>query len=145
MKKFFVCFVIIFISIFVGNWVTNQIFDAIIPHNETLNTTDETPITAIKERCRRVFDNTEITDDFLNVLESEDEEGKFQIFAVYYRQYKSGNTNMFFLVPDKETEGMWSSYLLKIRNQTVKKSELFLFTFTLQEDVIWITSSCREA
>lgn len=104
-----------------------------------------TAITALKERCRATFSSTEFVDDYLNILETEDEAGNVQFFAVYYRQYKDLDTNVFLLVPDKETEQSWFSYLKKMRSKTAKEGELDLFSFTLQEDGILITSSCREA
>lgn len=143
-RNFFMWFAVLFVPILIGTWLSGQLFGVIYPsHFETVAA--DVHIAAIKERCRRVFDDTEINDDFLNVLESEDEEGKFQIFAVYYRQFEGGDTNTFILVPDKETEGLWCSYLKEIRSKTAKEAELYQYTFSLQEDTIWVTASCREA
>ena len=135
MKKFLVYFVIFFVSIFLGNLIANQIFDAIIPHNETLYTTDETetPITALKERCSSCFEGYECIDDFLNVIDTE------MVFAVYYRQYEDGETNTFLLIPNKEAEEPWMSYLHQIKDGTAKHEDLWQFTFSLAEDVIWVS------
>ncbi len=149
MKKFFVCFAILVVSFFLANLIANQIFDAISPHNSALDITVETPITALKERCNSCFRENSTddvcTDDFLNVIDTEDEAGNAQVFAVYYRQYKDLDTNVFLLVPDKETEQSWFSYLKKVRSKTAKEAELYQYNFSLQENTIWITSSSREA
>lgn len=146
MKKFLVYFVIFFVSIFLGNLIANQIFDAIIPHNETLYTTDETPITALKERCSSCFEGYTCIDDFLNVIDTEDEAGNPMVFAVYYRQYEDGETNTFLLIPDKEAEYPFMSYLMKIRHKNATTEELFKFTFSLDEDVLRVSGGdIREA
>ena len=146
MKKFLVYFVIFFVSIFLGNLIANQIFDAIIPHNETLYTTDEAPITALKERCSSCFEGYNCIDDFLNVIDTEDEAGNPLVFAVYYRQYEDGETNTFLLIPDKEAEYPFMSYLMKIRHKNATTEELFKFTFSLDEDVLRVSGGdIREA
>ena len=145
MKKFLVYFVIFFVSIFLGNLIANQVFDAIIPHNETLYTTDETPTTALKERCRATFSdnmNEEVADDFVSFIEYNDEE----IMAVYYRLYNNGNDNKFVIVPNKEAEEPWMAFLHQIKNETATQENLWQFTFSLADDVIWVSGGdIREA
>lgn len=101
-----------------------------------------------KARFRECFENedeVEFVDDFVYIFETEDVDGESECFAVYYRQYKDFDTNVFLLVPDKETEQSWFSYLKKARSKTAKEAELYQYTFSLQENTIWVTSSVREA
>lgn len=142
MKKFVIHIGALLLGFILGTLLFNF-------YSNICTTPDGTPtvtaIAALKERCRATFSSTEFVDDYLNILETEDEAGNVQFFAVYYRQYKDLDTNVFLLVPDKETEQSWFSYLKKMRSKTAKEGELDLFSFTLQEDGIWISSSCREA
>ncbi len=146
MKKFVIHIGALMLGFILGTLLFNGftfLRSSICTHHDDLPPI--TAITALKERCRATFSSTEFVDDYLNILETEDEAGNVQFFAVYYRQYKDLDTNVFLLVPDKETEQSWFSYLKKMRSKTAKEGELDLFSFTLQEDGIWISSSCREA
>lgn len=144
MKKIAIHIGALLFGVLLGTLLFN-VFDFICNNTPPDAPPTMTAITALKERCRATFSSTEFVDDYLNILETEDEAGNVQFFAVYYRQYKDLDTNVFLLVPDKETEQSWFSYLKKMRSKTAKEGELDLFSFTLQEDGIWITSSCREA
>lgn len=139
MKKFFVYLSILSVCILL-------ILSIIIPiNNGKPDNTAEVPITALKQRCSSIFNNEQILDDFLNFIEYNDEEGTKKIFAVYYRLHKNGECENFFLVPDKEAEDTWMSYLTEIKDMTAKKEELYQYNFFLQEDMIWITSSAKKA
>lgn len=105
-----------------------------------------TAIAALKERCSSCFEGYTCIDDFLNVIDTEDEAGNPMVFAVYYRQYEDGETNTFLLIPDKEAEYPFMSYLMKIRHKNATTEELFKFTFSLDEDVLRVSGGdIREA
>ena len=144
--------VVFFTTILLGTLISSRILNVILapsPQCMVDETVTKTPLAALKERCNSCFrencTDDVCTDDFLNVIDTEDEAGNTQSFAVYYRQYKDWDTNVFLLVPDKETEQSWFSYLKKVRSKTAKEAELYQYNFSLQENTIWITSSSREA
>lgn len=136
-------------AIVVGFLIGTLLFNGFTFLRSSICTHDDLPpitaITALKERCRTIFSGTEFVDDYLNILEAEDEAGNPMVFAVYYRQYEDGETNTFLLIPDKETEESWRSYLMKIRHSR-KKDSSWQFTFSLADDVIWVSGGdIREA
>lgn len=141
MKKFVIHIGALLLGFLLGTLLFNS---ALYFHSNFCNTTDitpaTTPITALKERCSSCFEGYECIDDFLNVIDTE------MIFSVYYRQYEDGETNTFLLIPNKEAEEPWMSYLHQIKDGTAKHEDLWQFTFSLAEDVIWVSGGdTREA
>lgn len=140
--------VVFFTTILLGTLISSRILNVILPPSPQSmvdETVTKTPLAALKERCSSCFEGYACIDDFLNVIDTEDEAGDTQYFAVYYRQYEDGETNTFLLIPDKETEESWRSYLMKIRHSR-KKDSSWQFTFSLADDVIWVSGGdIREA
>ena len=147
MKKFVIHIGALLLGFLLGTLLFNS---ALYFHSNFCNTTDNTPattpITTLKERCSSCFEGYNCIDDFLNVIDTEDEAGNPMVFAVYYRQYEDGETNAFLLIPDKEAEYPFMSYLMKIRHKNATTEELFKFTFSLDEDVLRVSGGdIREA
>lgn len=114
---------------------------------------EPSPLTAdvFKARFRECFedeDEVEVVDDFVYIFETEDVDGESECFAVYYRQYKDFDTNIFLLVPDKEAEEPWMAFLHQIKNKTATQENLLMFTFylSLDENVLRVSGGdIREA
>lgn len=105
-----------------------------------------TAIAALKERLNSCFYD-EVDDEFVNLINYEDEEfGEDALFAVYYRQ-KNGATTNFLVVPDAKTKSSWVKFLTKVRNNNTSHllGELEQFSFSLQGETIWVMSSVRSA
>lgn len=147
MKKFVIHIGALLLGFILGTLLFNGftfLRSSICTHHDDLPPI--TAITALKERCRATFSSTEFVDDYLNIIETEDEAGNPLVFAVYYRQYEDGETNAFLLIPDKEAEYPFMSYLMKIRHKNATTEELFKFTFSLDEDVLRVSGGdIREA
>lgn len=136
-------------AIVVGFLIGTLLFNGFTFLRSSICTHDDLPpitaITALKERCRATFSdnmNEEVADDFVSFIEYNDEE----IMAVYYRLYNNGNDNKFVIVPNKEAEEPWMAFLHQIKNEIATQENLWQFTFSLADDVIWVSGGdIREA
>lgn len=140
--------VVFFTTILLGTLISSRILNVILapsPQCMVDETVTKTPLAALKERCRATFSdnmNEEVADDFVSFIEYNDEE----IEAVYYRLYNNGNDNKFVIVPNKEAEEPWMAFLHQIKNETATQENLWQFTFSLADDVIWVSGGdIREA
>lgn len=147
MKKFVIHIGALLFGFILGTLLFNG---ALYFHSNICNTPDGTPtmtaITALKERLNSCFYD-EVDDEFVNLINYEDEEfGEDALFAVYYRQ-KNGATTNFLIVPDAKTKSSWVKFLTKVRNNNTSHllGELEQFSFSLQGETIWVMSSVRRA
>ena len=137
-------------AIIVGFLIGTLLFNGFTFLRSSICTHDDLPpitaITALKERLNSCFYD-EVDDEFVNLINYEDEEfGEDALFAVYYRQ-KNGATTNFLVVPDANTKSSWVKFLTKVRNNNTSHllGELEQFSFSLQGETIWVMSSVRSA
>lgn len=157
MKKFFhqfgpfiITFCVTYtIGMFVLNVLNFNIHNYFNRPSSAYNADDNgspTVISDLKKRLNSCFYD-EADDDFFVLINYEDEEfGEDALFSVYYRQ-KNGATNNFLIVPDSKAKLSWIRFLTKVRNNNTSHllGELEQFSFSLQGETIWVTTSAREA